>query len=173
MRRLLFCALVVAAALAMGMGGTVVAQNSNETAADGSEIEFGDDLRILEYDLEDGKARITFEADQPKTVVVSDGLAGVDQDGAVQVPEQEYDLTRGRTPIAMDVREYQGGSMVSVSVDGLAVRLSSEFDDEPKDPLQYFGGLSGLFTGIGMSVGLAGTAAVYVLRREDSGVIQA
>ncbi|EMA56887.1 hypothetical protein C470_15287, partial [Halorubrum distributum JCM 13561] len=42
-----------------------------------------------------------------------------------------------------------------------------------QNPFRHFGGESGLFSGIGMTVGLAGVGAWYVVRSEESGVIQA
>ncbi|ELY64707.1 hypothetical protein [Natrinema versiforme] len=181
MRRIFLFSLVVAAALAMGMGvGPVGAQDSaNETAENATAdlehvAEFADgELVITDYELEDGTATITFDAERSRTVTVSDALAGVGQDGAVQVPEQDYEIERGVTTISMDVRELQGASTVGISVDGTTVRLSTELDQNEADPFATFGGESGLFTGVIMTVVLAAAGAWWVIRSENSGVIEA
>ncbi|WP_137289505.1 hypothetical protein [Natronorubrum halophilum] len=180
MRRIFFVLVIVAVAFAMGMGvGPVAAQDENETetatAEPAFEAEFGDDLRITEYELENGTASITIDADRPRTVTVSDALAGVGEEGAVQVPSEDYDLERGETTISMDVRELRGASTVGVSVGGTTVRLSSGMEESQGDenPFRHFGGESGLFSGILMTVGLAGVGTWHVLRSEESGVLEA
>ncbi|WP_121743877.1 hypothetical protein [Natronorubrum halophilum] len=181
MRRIFFVVVVVAVALAMGMGvGPVAAQDGNETenatAEPAFEAEFGDGLRITEYELANGTATITFDADRPRTVTVSDALAGVGEEGAVQVPSEDYNLERGETTISMDVREMRGASTVGVSVSGTTVRLSSKIEEPSEgdeNPFRHFGGESGLFSGILMTVGLAGVGTWHVLRSEESGVMEA
>ena len=42
-----------------------------------------------------------------------------------------------------------------------------------QNPFRHFGGESGLFSGIIMTVSLAGIGAWYVVRTEESGVIEA
>lgn len=181
MRRILIFATLAVLAVGMGMGvGPTVADEGNTTTENATdepefEVEFGDDLRILEYDLEDGEATITFDADRPRTVTVTDALQGIDREGAVQVTGQEFDLERGESTISMDVREVRGSSTVGVSVGGTTVRLSTEMQEQQTDenPFRHFGGESGLFSGIIMTVGLAAVGTAHVLRSEDSGVIEA
>ncbi|WP_440769927.1 hypothetical protein [Natronorubrum sp. DTA28] len=141
------------------------------------EVAFGDGgTWITEYELEDGEARITFVADQERTVDVEDAMDGIGQDGIVEPYSREYNLSGGETTISMDVREFRGASTVGVTVDGSTARLSTEME-EPSDaddnPFETFGGESGLFFGVFMSVGLAGLGTVIVLRQEESGVIEA
>lgn len=181
MRRIFLFSIVVAAALAMGMGvGPVAAQDAaNESAenatADLEQVaEFADgEVVITDYELTDGTAKITFDAERSRTVTVSDALAGVDQEGAVQVPKQEFQIERGAATISMDVRELQGASTVGVSVDGKTVRLSTPLEQNESDPFATFGGESGLFTGVLMTVILAAAGAWWVVRSESSGVIEA
>ena len=179
MARVYVFVMLVALLAAMGMGvGLAAADEPDENGTDKPEyeIEFGDDLRILEYELEDGEARITFDADRSRTVAVSDALAGVDQEGAVEVPSQEYDLSDGETTISMDVRELRGASTVGVTVDGSTARLSTEMQEpetEEENPFHTFGGESGLFFGTGMATTAAALGAFIVIRQEESGVIEA
>jgi len=74
----------------------------------------------------------------------------------------------------MSVTSFQGGYTVGVSSGSGTVRLSTAMDETSgEDPLQYFGGESGLFTGMGMSMLLSLGAAGWVVWREESGVIEA
>ena len=140
------------------------------------EVEFSGGVWITDYSLEDGEATITFETSRYQRVTVSDALAGVDQDGAVQVPSETYELERGETTISTDVREMRGSSTVGVTVSDTTVRLSTEMqapEQQDENPFRHFGGESGLFSGILMTVGLAVVGTAHVLRSEDSGVIEA
>ncbi|ELY52795.1 hypothetical protein C493_15528 [Natronolimnohabitans innermongolicus JCM 12255] len=175
--------LVIAAlalAMGMGVGGAIAEEPSNETENESAEYElaFGDDLRVLEYELEDGTATITFESDHARnqTVTVTDAMEGIDSDGIVEPYNREYTISPGETTITMDVAEVHGASAVGVTVQGTTARITSEMSD-PSDadenPFETFGGESGLFFGIFMSVALAAIGTVYVLRSEESGVIEA
>lgn len=182
MNRIFLVLVIAAAALAMGMGMGVVgaqeqANESNETANatanESYELAFNENLRVLDYELEDGTATITFDADLGRTIEVTDAMDGIGESGIVEPYSREYEIDRGETTITMDVTQVRGASSVSVTAAGKTARFSSDFDQEPHDPLQYFGGISGLFTGIGLTVVIFGGAAWYVVRKEDSGVIEA
>ncbi|ELY42567.1 hypothetical protein [Natronorubrum sulfidifaciens] len=145
-------------------------------APDEFDVDFGGGTWITDYSLEDGTATITFQTSRYQRVTVSDALEGIDQDGAVQVPSETYELERGETTISTDVREMRGSSSVGVTVSGTTVRLSTEMEapeQQDDNPFRHFGGESGLFSGIIMTVGLAAVGTAYVLRSEDSGVIEA
>lgn len=191
----------VALILAMGMGaGPVAAQenvteNATENATDELEdelaedlngtavdtldnqeiIRFNDETRIVGWEFRDGTITVAVHSDRRTGVTVSDALAGIGQDGAVQVPETNKFVERDEvTTVRMNATTYQGGNSVSVTVDGLTVRLSTEMDGSSGDnPLRYFGGESGLFAGMGIAVGMSGAATVFVLWREENGVIKA
>jgi len=181
MRRTFFLLLLAtAAALAMGMGVAGAQENAtnttngmNATASSPETIELDDVTRITEWEIEDGVARVTIETDFPRTVVLSDGRAGVTSEGATRVPEQRHDLPSGTHTLSMNLEEVKGGSTLSVSTTGGTVRLSSGMEETEQNPLSTFGGESGLFTGVIMSVALAALSAAYVVRSEDSGVIEA
>lgn len=137
-------------------------------------MELTDRVTLEGWEIRDGRVTMVFHSETRATVTVSDALAGVGEDGAVAVPETTEQLERhGETTVTMDVSEFQGGSSVGVNVDGQTVRLSSEMDETGENPLQYFGGESGLFTGMLMSVLLSGAAAGFVMWREETGVIEA
>ena len=160
---------------AMGVGAVENATDENASADDpGEVVTFNDDVQLVDYDLEDGWAEFTFESEIRTHAVIYDSMAGIGQAGAVQVPKEEFLLEPGTQTVGMEATEFQGGYSLSVNVDGAAVRVSTEMDDTAgEDPFQYFGGESGLFTGMGLSVLSAAGAAIFVVKREDSGVIKA
>ena len=138
-------------------------------------IAFNNDANtsIVGWEFRDGRVTVALETDRRTGVTVSDALAGIGEDGAVQVPKTNQFLERDTvTRVTMDVSEYDGGHSVGVTVDGLTVRLSTEMDGDD-NPLQYFGGESGLFAGMGLAVAMSGGATWFVLWREESGVIRA
>lgn len=194
----LFVTLVVVSLLFVGMGmgmGAAQENATNETDAIADEledelanetsestgaldnqetIEFTEHTRIIGWEFRSGQVAVAIESERRSEVTLSDALAGIGEDGAVQVPETSSRLERHDvTTVTMDLTEFRGGKSVSVEVDGMTVRLSTEIEDQDDNPLQYFGGESGLFTGMGMSVVMAGGAAAFVVWREDKGVIEA
>jgi len=151
------------------------AENVTDLQVDRSDnalIELGLNARILGYEFGNGIVTVEIEADRRTTVVISDGLAGIGESGAVEVPQQRHTMRPGIDTISMPVTTFQEGSAVGVSADGATVRLSSEMDIDD-NPLRYFGGESGLFSGIGLTLLMSVLGAVYVVWTEDSGVVEA
>ncbi|WP_224214632.1 hypothetical protein [Natrinema longum] len=174
-------AFAVIAIAAMGMGvGPVSAQDGENQSAPGNEsnqtaleqIAIDDQTRVVEFDVGNGDAQIVIESEEPQPMIVSDALAGIEQAGATKVPEKEYQLSEGRNEISLSVASINGDSAVSVSTRGGTVRLSSGMSGSD-DPFESFGGASGLFTGVLMTVGLAALAAFYVVKTESKGVEKA
>lgn len=144
--------------------------NDNESAV----IEFSESVEITEYELADGTVEFTLKTEDRVQVTVSDALAGVDQEGATIVPQKEFDVLPGEQTISMDVTEVNGGKTAGVSIDGETVRLSTSMDEQAgENPLRYFGGESGVFAGIGLSMFMSAFGAGFVLWREDKGVVKA
>ena len=186
-RVLLICLLVVG--LSVGLGPWAVGATANETDGDlpddprgelaeeenGQLIEFeGTGAKITEWELDGGEVRFTLETEDRVQVTVSDALAGVDQEGATVVPQKDFDVLPGEQTISMDVTEVRGGMTAGVSIDGDTVRLSTSMDEDGgENPLRYFGGESGVFAGIGLSVAMSAFGAGFVLWREDKGVVKA
>jgi len=173
MRRVI---LILAVLLSVGFGlaavGPAAAEDTNnETETD--VIELDDDTRIVDYHFGDGSVTIEIEADRPGSVTIADAMAGVGEAGATRVPETSERVLPGTNTVTMSVTTFQGGQTVGVSAGDGTVRLATEMDESGDDPLQYFGGQSGLFTGMGMSILLSISAAGWVVWREESGVIEA
>ncbi|SFS41915.1 hypothetical protein [Halostagnicola kamekurae] len=145
-----------------------IVQEQNRT------IQFGEWTELIGWGFEDGTMQIAITTERPVDVVVVDSVAGFGEEGAVRPPTSQTSLESGTHVVTMPVETFRGAHSVTVNIDGASVRLSSKMEEEePDDPLQYFGGISGLFWGIGMTTGLAGAAAAYVVYREDSGVVKA
>lgn len=186
---------VVATALFVGVGAVGVGAVENasnetneteeiadllesETEVDTMEhqqrIRFNDHTSILGWEFSGGEVRVAIATERRATVTISDGMAGIGEDGATHVPESQYLIESGETMVLrMDAAEVQGGSAVGVTVRGTTIRLASEMDEAGSDPFQYFGGESGLFSGMLLALLSSVGGAGYVLWREDSGVMKA
>jgi len=155
------------------LGGDLAAADTLEKK---ETIRFNDATRITGWEFEDGRVRVAVATNISNTVEISDALAGINSDGAVSVPKTTHDLERGVHVVTFPVETVRGGSAVGVSVDGTTVRLSTALEEQQQDeanPFETFGGESGLFTGVGMTVLLAVLGAWWVIRSENNGVIEA
>jgi len=188
MRRILSALLLVSAvALAMGMSGWAAVepvaaqenQSSNQTTAAppstaNGTLALSDAARITDWEFRDDTVHVTVELEISRTVTISDGMAGVGTAGATRPPSQSWDLSRGTHELSMPVEQVRGASSVTVATAGGSYRLSTAMEDEDEaNPFETFGGESGLFTGVIMTVALAALAAWYVVRDEHSGVVEA
>ena len=184
-----FFAVLATTLIVLSLGlGPVGAVSANETEGDseviptdeGSEFEIVIDehTRITEFELDesDRSVSVTFDVDRRASVTMGDSLAGVDRDGATQVPTETFAILEGeeQTITKDGLTVHNGGMMVGVEVNGEQIRLSSSMDEHGGDnPLRYFGGESGVFAGIGLSVSMAALGAGFVVWREDKGVVKA
>lgn len=144
-----------------------------DTLENNESIRFSDSARLVGYEFENGRVRVAIETDITNTVTVSDALAGINEAGAVTVPKTTQDLESGTHIVTLPVQEVQQGYGAAVTVNGATVRLSSGMTGSGENPLQYFGGTSGVLGGIGLTIVMSGLAAVFVVWREESGVIEA
>ncbi|WP_256392775.1 hypothetical protein [Natronoarchaeum rubrum] len=183
MRRLFFAlSLVVAMALAMGMGaGGALAQ---ENTTNGSAVEAGADyeetvgpnVRLVDWSYTAGQFTLEFEADEPTSVSITE--AGTWSEGSGQFNYVEQVVGEGRSTVVVPVSDRDGaavGITTPASMDqGTGAYVSIGTDEETQqNPLTTFGGESGLFTGVLMTIALAAVSAWYVVRSENSGVIEA
>ncbi len=141
-----------------------------DTLENSETIRYHDMTRIVGWEFDEDRVQVAVATNVSTSVTISDALAGVGQEGAVQVPETTVDLERGVHVITVPVETVRGGSAVGVTVDGATVRLSTAMDDQQEaNPFATFGGESGLFTGVGMTVILAVLGAWWVIRSENNG----
>jgi len=118
---------------------------------------------------------VAIHTERTTHVTITDGAAGVGDQGATRIPQVTERIFGGETNVlTVPVETAMGGHVVGVAVGGEGVRLSTEMDDQASnDPLRHFGGQSGLFSGMLMAVFTSLGGAWWVLRTEESGVIKA
>ncbi|MHC3439224.1 hypothetical protein ACYJ1Y_14315 [Natrialbaceae archaeon A-gly3] len=184
MRRIFVFVTVAALALAMGMGGMGVAvaddaENvTNETAADveatdSFEQAIDTETRVTDWSYSSGRFTLEIEADEPTTVSLTE--AGTFEEGTSSFNYDEADLEEGTNTITFAVADREGAAVAIATRrslnQGTGAIVSTGMIEQ--NPFRHFGGESGLFSGIAMSVGLAALGAAYVVRSEESGVIEA
>lgn len=151
-----------------------VSQSEADTMANTEAIRMDEYTRIVGWEFVDDTVRVAVETERTQRITISDGAAGVGTAGATRVPEVTERVFGGETTIiTMPVDSAMGGHVVGVTIGGDTVRLSTEMSESGDDPFQYFGGESGLFSGMGLALLTSIGAAGYVLWREDNGVMKA
>ena len=191
MRRVFVFATVVALALAMGVGLWAVpiaadspAENAsdeldepaNETAAEASGDylqEIDGDTRITDWEYRPGMFTLEIEADEPTTVSLTE--AGDFEEGTGSFNYDEVRLEEGTNSVTFAVTDRQGAGVAIATSQSLQQGTGAfvSVGQVEQNPFRHFGGESGLFSGIIMTVSLAGIGAWYVVRTEESGVIEA
>ena len=181
----------------MGMGGGVVSAQTqapmNDTAetataaeqvtteADALEnqesIQLSSNVELVGWEFRNDTAHVAVTVGQrPATVMMADGVAGAGRAGSTRVPTVERSVRPAKTTVVkMPVASFDGDHMITVGTTAgqESVRLSTGLEPQSDDPLRHFGGESGLFWGMLMSIGMAFGAGAFVIWREDSGVKQA
>ncbi|WP_276255602.1 hypothetical protein [Halomontanus rarus] len=146
--------------------------STNASASDA--VKINDATTITSWEFVDNELIVTIDSAITQTVTISDSRAGAAVEGATRVPEQRQDLERGTNTIALTLAEQTNGYVATVSTSGGTIRLSTGLEEaEPPDPFRHFGGTSGLFSGVGITVLLALVGAYLVVREESSGVVRA
>lgn len=193
-----FVQATVAAAIVMwavGMGvGAVAAQTTAENATETAEnvtaeetaattlanqesIRLSTNVELVGWEFRNDTAHVAVSVDRrPASILMADGVAGAGQAGSTRVPTVEETVRPGETAIVrMPVESFDGDHMITVGASSgtASVRLSTGLEPASDDPLRHFGGESGLFWGMVMSIGMAFGAGAFVVWREDSGVKKA
>ncbi|SNZ06463.1 hypothetical protein SAMN06269185_1179 [Natronoarchaeum philippinense] len=192
MRRLFFALLLATAAvLAMGMGaGGAIAQESTANASAATQIEANastdvtcervvdSQTCVTDWSYAEGTFTLTFwsEADSPQTIGLTE--ASDWSKDSKRFAYSEKVITSGETSVTFTVYQRDGAGVGIMSEtareaeQGGAV-ISTATEDVQANPLKTFGGESGLFTGVIMTIVLAALSAWYVVRSENTGVIEA
>ncbi|MCU4744302.1 hypothetical protein [Natronoglomus mannanivorans] len=121
----------------------------------------------------DGTFTLTFEALEETTVGLTEA-SDWDEDSE-RIAYAEHDLEPGETTVTFSVFETQGagvGFMTAAAREQGSGAVISVGQHAP-DPFRHFGGTSGLFSGVGLTVLLALVGAYLVVREESSGVVRA
>ncbi|SFC65270.1 hypothetical protein SAMN05444422_11343 [Halobiforma haloterrestris] len=189
MRRKVVLLAVVTAVLAMGMGaaaGPVAAQENatdqeasdelNETVAETQDDylqEIDSDTRITNWEYRPGMFTITLEADAETKVSMTE--AGDFEQGTGSFNYDEVELDEGTNTITFAVTDREGAGVAIATRRSLQQGTGAfvSVGQVERNPFRHFGGESGLFSGVILTTALAGLSAAYVVRSEDSGVIEA
>ena len=184
MKRIFLFVTVVAVSLTMGMGmgvGPVLADDTaNETATD-AELKASDDwsqaidtdTRITDWSYSSGRFTLTIEADEETRVSLTE--AGSFEEGTTSFNYDEVRLQEGTNTVTFAVADRDGAAVAVATRQSLAQGTGAIVSTGmvEQNPFRHFGGETGLFSGVLMTVGLAGLGSWYVVRSEDSGVIEA
>ena len=182
MKRLFFLSLaVLAVTLAMGMGGmgAVAADDGNETnetaaeADDHFEQRVDSTTKITDWSYTSGRFTLVFEADEPTTVSMTE--AGSFEEGTSTFNYDEQRLQEGENVITFAVADRSGAAVAVATRESLsqgsgAIVSTGQVEE---NPFRHFGGESGLFSGVLLTVMMSALGAWYVVRSEESGVMEA
>ncbi|WP_226006611.1 hypothetical protein [Natrinema salinisoli] len=131
------------------------------------------DTRITDWEYRPGMFTITLKAN--KTTKVSMTEAGDFEEGTGSFNYKEITVQEGTNTVTMPVTDRQGAGVALATQASLEQGTGAfvSVGQVQKNPFKNFGGETGLFTGVGLSVSLAALGAAYVVRSEDTGVIEA
>jgi len=196
MRRFLLIALVTLAAIAATPMPIAAQENpvENATASNSSspsaenesaqevqefdrQIDSKTVLRSWSYDDDNEQFTLTLESKETKRVTITEVVSsGEAQSGSIAIQKVTLRANESATVTMPAAPGPNGEAAVVISTaasidNGQATFISTGQIDQ--NPFEAFGGTSGLFTGVIMSVVLAALSATYVLRSEESGVVEA
>jgi len=138
----------------------------------------GNTVHIVSASVENGDWVIVLEADVPERVTIQDPAADMSRlaeegSGNFEPGSESREVTvtpDGRTTVRLEAATYDGGHAIYVLANGQGWYTSTGMSS---NPFQYFGGMSGLLTGLGLSVVVSGGAALYVTFGRDPPVRRA
>ncbi|SEH14657.1 hypothetical protein SAMN04487967_1707 [Natronorubrum sediminis] len=187
MQRICFVTIVAAVTLAMGMGvmgGTAIADDNTSDDLEGvnaSEVEQTVDSEtvITDWEFDDDQRQFTvqFYAEDETALTVAE--SGSFEEGSGDFAYYTREIPAGESVETFQVTEADGAALTMATPlsqeeeRGAVISTGAAESDAESEPFQHFGGESGLFSGVAMTVGLAGLGTVIVLRQEESGVIEA
>jgi len=183
--------IAIAVVMSMGMGiGPVAAQEqpANETATQSDQEPVvdpdGDDAlrtidnqtRVTDWSYNPGRFTLEIEADEPTTISLTE--SGSFEEDAESFNYAEKELEEGTQTVTFMVSSRQGqrGAAVAIATQqsldagGGAIVSTGQVQS---NPFRHFGGETGLFSGVVMTVGFAALGAWYVIRSEEDGVVEA
>jgi hypothetical protein len=189
MRRIFSLATVVALGLsvvALGFGpGVSAAQSAGNNSTDqpasaGSTTEMAQsldqDVNLSEWSYADGVWTLRFRHSgrAPKVLTITE--ATQPGEGATRFSVRRERITTGVNTITMRTRVEAGESAIGITSPaslraGYGIVLST--GKVGRDPFAPYGGASGVLSGVGISIGLSGLAAMWVIWREETGVVEA
>ncbi|MFC4247244.1 hypothetical protein ACFOZ7_09580 [Natribaculum luteum] len=131
------------------------------------------ETRIVDWEYRPGMFTIEIEADSATQISMTE--AGDFEEGTGTFNYKETGLQEGTNTVTMPVTDREGAG-VAIATRASLEQGSGAFvsvGQVEKNPFRHFGGESGLFTGVIMTIVSAALGAAYVIRSEDNGVIEA
>ncbi|MCU4741153.1 hypothetical protein [Natronoglomus mannanivorans] len=128
---------------------------------------------VTDWSYSDSTFTLTFHAVEETTVGLTE--ASDWDENSERIAYAEHDLESGETTVTFTVFESQGagvGFMTAAARQQGSGAVISIGQYAP-DPFRHFGGTSGLFSGVAITVLLALLGAWIVVREESSGVVRA
>ena len=182
MRRIFVLLAVVALAVGCGpWAGSALAETTNETtnesieAAESFEQRIDADTRIVSWEYSAGQFELEIEADEETTVALTE--AGAFEEGTTTFNYDEVQLAEGTNTVGFQIRDRgtAGGAVAVATEQSLAQGTGAMVStgQVEQNPFRHFGGESGLFTGVLGTLLMAALGSWYVVRSEESGVIEA
>ena len=128
---------------------------------------------IVDWEYRPGMFTITIEAEESKKLSMTE--AGDFEKGTGSFNYKEARLEQGVNRITMPVTDRPGAGVAIATRDSLNQGTGAfvSVGQINRNPFKNFGGESGLFSGVVMTVAFAAIGAWYVVRSEDSGVVEA
>nr|WP_245550103.1 hypothetical protein [Halopiger xanaduensis] len=159
------------------MGAVAAQENATNGTAVETESEdvqaIDSDTRITDWEYRPGMFTITVEADTETEVSMTE--AGGFEEGTGSFNYDEVELEEGSNTITFAVTDREGAGVAVATRRSLQQGTGAfvSVGTVERNPLKHFGGESGLFSGVAMTVSFAGLGAWYVVRSEETGVIEA
>ncbi|WP_411964536.1 hypothetical protein [Haloferax sp. YSMS24] len=181
MRRIIIT-LILITTVALPLAGTVAAQENTTTTTTASPsstpevdrtIELSPTTRITNWRFENGTFYITFDADVPTRVAITDAgklsriLSEGEGEAAGKARMRRLTLTPGKTTIKFNAEDFNGASAVTISssnADGI-VALRSDAVRAGNPPVKW--GTANALVGGAAIVTAAGTFRYVKKKRED------
>lgn len=154
--------------------------NATDQAGDGLANATGtavdSQIRLVDWTFSDGSFSLTFinSGERPATVTLTE--ATQPGEGVSRYSTQTERLLPGRSTLTMTTITNGGEAAIGIttqesSQEGHGLKIST--GDQGSNPFRSFGGTSGVLSGSAITMALAALAAVFVIWREESGVIEA
>lgn len=131
------------------------------------------DLVITDWGYSNGQFLIDFYAESSTRVSLTE--QGSWEEGTASFNFDERRLEEGENTVRFAVTDRDGAAVGIATQQSLAAGGGEILStgQVTRDPFEHFGGDTGFVSGVSMSLVLAALSAVYVVRREDKGVIEA
>lgn len=172
--------IIVIVAMGMGLSGATVTAAAQEAEVENTTAEppaydqrVDSTLVIDSWEYDSGRFSITFQADEPTRVAMTE--AGVFEEGTSTFNYAEEELSEGETTVTFAVADRDGAAVAIATEESLERGTGAVVSTGgvAEDPFRHFGGHSGLFSGVAITVALAAAGAGIVVWQEESGVVKA